>query len=364
MSAPKPARRIMRVPAVLTEAWLNIASGTTRATLLAIIAGLVLAGLATADIRTIVGLSNDATLFRDSGASIYLVTAAGKIDGARCEALGTIPGVEGAGATRQSATEVQFLTAPRAGITTVDATVGLARVLGIDERQPAGIWLSVDASATLGASTGTVLPTSGGTVPVAATYGYGQDASVRTLAHAAVTPVPPAGAFDACWVKMWPYSETTQNLITSAFVGGLGDDMKSSQLNSKLGATFDGPDLFAGRATALVPFVAVGFGLVLGFVSLRLRRLEIAGALHARVPKRALLAQTMLETAVVAVVAIIVALPLTYFAAAYDNPEPLWSAWASGLRILAVGAISLILGGLVSALLTSEKRLFRYFKDR
>lgn len=354
----------MRVSSVISEAWLNIASGTTRATLLAIVAALVLTGLAAADIRMIVGLSNEATLFRESGASVYLLTSEQNIDGSRCEAIGRVSGVLGAGATRQAETQVQFLTSPRSAVSTVEATVGLAGVLGVEKDLPTGIWLSADAAKTLGAMTGSLLPTSAGAVSVAARYPYSQDAKMRTLAHAAVAPVPAAGRFDTCWVKIWPHSEATQQLIRSAFVGAPTDTTEFGQLNSKLGATFDGPTSFATRPTTLVPYIAISFGLALGFLSIRLRRLEISGALHAQVPKRALLAQIMLENAVVAVTAIVIALPVTYFAAAYGNPDPLWPAWSTGLKTLTAGAVSFILGGIAAVLLISEKRLFRYFKDR
>jgi len=356
----------MRASSVVSEAWRNLITGTSRPVLLTIVAVAVLGGLAATDIRTIVGLSVRAMEFRTSGAAVQLLTASAAISGQRCDALASLPGVLGAGATRQADAQATFLTAPRSGITTVEATVGLAGVLGIADGTGEGVWLSDTAAETLGADVGTTLPTSLGPVTVRERYSYPPDASERSLAHTAVATVPASGLFDTCWVLVWPQSPAVSTLIRGTYAGDLAAQSTAtfSQLNTRLGATLDGPEMFGQRATSGALIVAALFGLVLGVGCVWARRLEIAGALHAQVPKPALVAQVGLELFAVMLAAVLITLPLTFVLAAHGNPDSLWPAWSAGLRVVVAGALSVLVGGLLAAATTSEKRLFRYFKDR
>lgn len=366
MSVGSPGRRRMRASSVLSEAWRNLATGTSRPLLVALLAAVVLGGIAAADVRTIVGLSAQATEFRESGAAVHVLSAPAAISGQRCDALGALPGVLGAGATRLADTQATFLTAPRSGITTVEATVGLAEVLGVTEGTSAGAWLSDAAAEALGAGAGTTLPTSLGPVGVTAQYSYPPDASDRSLAYAVVATVPSTGDFDSCWVLVWPHSQAIEPLIRGTYAGDPAEQSTATfvQLNTRLGAVLDGPEMFDGRATSRAPQVAAVFGLLLGAGTIRARRLELAGALHAQVPKSALITQVWLELLAVMLAAVVITLPLTYFLAAHGNPDPLWPAWSAGLRVVVAGALSTLIGGLLTAATTSEHRLFRYFRDR
>jgi len=356
----------MRASSVISEAWRNLVTGTSRPLLVALLAATVFAGLAATDVRTIVGLSVRATEFRESGAAVHVLSAPAAISGQRCDALGALPGVLGAGAIRRADTQAIFLTAPASGITTVEATVGLAGVLGIAEVTGTGVWLSDAAAEALGAGPGTTLPTSLGPVAVAAQYTYAPDASDRSLAFSAVAPVPSTGEFDSCWVLVWPPSPVIEVLMRGTYAGDPAEQSDATlfQLNTRLGAAFDAPAMFDGRATSRAPIVAAVFGLLFGVGTIRARRLEFASALHAQVPKLALITQVWLELFSLMLAAVVITLPLTCFLATQGNPDPFWPAWSAGLRVVVAGTLSTLLGGLLTAAMTSEKRLFRYFKDR
>ena len=356
----------MRASSVLSEAWRNLSTGASRPLLVAFLAAAVLGGIAAVDVRTIVGLSAQATEFRDSGAAVNVMSAPGAISGQRCDALGDLPGVLGAGATRKAEEQASFLTEPRSGITTVEATVGLAGVLGVTSGSGAGAWLSDQAAESLGAGAGTTLPTSLGPLTVTAEYPYPSDASDRSLAYAVVAPVPATGEFDSCWVFVWPPSPAIDPLIRGTYDGDPAGQSTAtfSQLNTRLGAVLDGPGMFDGRGSSRAPVVAAVCGLLLGAGTIRARRLELASALHAQVPKSALVTQVWLELFAIVLAAVVITLPFTYFLAADGNPDPLWPAWSAGLRAVAAGALSTLVGGGLAAAMTSEKRLFRYFKDR
>lgn len=366
MRVRAPERRRIRVSSVVSEACRNVVFGSSRPLLVTLLAVVVLGGIAAVDIRTIVGLSVRATEFRESGATVQLFSAPAAISGQRCEALGSLPGVLGSGATKQDGTQVKFLTAPGSGIATVEATAGLQGVLGLPENAKSGIWLSETAADTLGAEVGTALPTSIGPTTVIGHYHYPADASDRSLAHAAIAAVPPIGNFDACWVSVWPSSEAIAPIIRATYAGDPAEQSTAtfSQLNTRLGAAFDGPQLFHSRATSAAPLVAAVFGLVLGFGCIWARRLELASALHAQMPKSALVAQVWLELLALMLAAVTITLPATYLLAAHANPDAVWPAWSAGLRAIAAGALTTLVGGALAAASTSERRLFHYFKDR
>ncbi len=365
MSRRQDARRML-ASSVCSEAARNLASGTSRALLLVLGVLVLIGGAAGMDVRTIVGLSASAADFRQSGAAIQVFTAPAGVSGQRCDALRSVPGVVAAGAARPAAAPAVFLSAPDAGIGTVEATPGLLGVLESSARPRVGGWLSQSAAATLGAVPGTTLPTSLGAVEVTAEFPYPDDASDRSLAYALLTPVPPTGVFDSCWVLVWPHSEAVVALVRGTFVGDPAEQSAATvaQLNTRLGAVFDGPRMFTGRATAQAPVVTALLGLALGAGSVRTRRLELAGALHAQVPKDALVAQIGLELLAVALASALPLTAVTHVLAAHGNPDPLWPAWSAGLRAVATGSLATVLGGVLMAATTSEKRLFQYFKER
>lgn len=354
----------MRPGAVWSEAIRSLLTGASRAALWAVLLGAVTLGLATADQRAVVTLANQAHTFRDSGAATWLLHGLGGIDPVRCERLVEVEGIRAAGALRPVG-KAAFLTAPATDVALLDATPGLADVLGVrPSMATAGVWLSESASALLGANPGTILPTASGTVPVVGVYSYPEAAHERGPAHAVLAVNPLTGRYDQCWATVWPTSEATLALLYTAFAGDRSQPPATTQLNQRLGAAFDGHAAFASRVTGVAVFVAAAAGVLIGVASARARRLEIASALHARVPKTALAWQFLIETALWTLAVVVVALPVTWYNATLGNPDPAMPVWALGMRSVGVGVLATLSSTLVTVAATSEHRLFRYFKDR
>ncbi len=136
------------------------------------------------------------------------------------------------------------------------------------------------------------------------------------------------------------------------------------QLNSTLGAAFDGPKLFQERMTAWATIVAVVAGASLGFLAVRLRRLELASARHAGVSTRAEVTQIGIETIFWAATAILVSLAgLLLVDRATQIPNSV-DVDAISARSIFAGGVAAVIGSVVGAWTTRERHLFRYFKDR
>jgi hypothetical protein len=364
--------RGMRPSSVLSEAARNLASGTSRAAILATIFVALVGTVAILDVRTVVDVLRNAAAYRAAGAAIQVIEANDGIDGQRCDRLAATPGIVGSGALR-AGERLRALNLPSSELTVWEVTPGLPALLAATEApagpQPGpgvwgpGVWLSADLAETLGAGRGSEIATSAGVMPVAGVYDWPDDGRVRDLGYAILAPVPAAGRFDQCWAGIWPVDDELSGLLLLSLVPDTSNPIRR-QVNGSLGADHDAAAIFAGRLTRPAPVGALVIGLVLGAVAARLRRLELAAALHARVPKPQLAWQHLIEASAWTGAATVVALAGTAYAAALGNPDPAGEVWLIGARSVAAGAIGVLLGTLAAVAATRERHLFRYFKNR
>lgn len=354
----------MRAGSVATEAWRNVLTGAARAGVLALMLVVLVGGLAVADVRAVVDVLRGAADYRATGASIQVIDAPGQVDAERCEALERIGGIVSSGALREGEA-IRMLNLPSSDLTSYEATPGLAAVLRADGNAY-GVLLPDDLAGTLGAAPGDAVATDRGSAQVGATYPYPSDGRARSLSYAAVEVVPAEGVFDACWAEVWPASERTSGYLRSA----INPDPDTEQqprlgsLNPRLGATYDAPALLAERLTRLAGWLALIMGGVIGAMGVRMRRLELAAALHARVPRGSLAWQIVTETALWAGAATVICAVAVMAAGTWASPDPGWAVWSLGLRVVGLGFIGALLGAVAASAATRERHLFRYFKER
>jgi hypothetical protein len=347
------------------EAWRNLTSGTTRAVLWAFVLAAVLGLLGWADAGQVAGVVHESVAYIQGGGSTWILEAPGRIDGATCDRLGAATSVHGSGALRQRPQVLRLISLPSAPLQEYDATPGWAALLGAPAAS--GVLLPNPIAAQLGVAAGDQVATADGDTPLGGTYAYPEDGRRTGLGYAAVTPVPAMGAFDECWIRVWPVDLATIGLVRMALIAGAeGPDQPSpklSQLNSSLASEFAAAERFRDRPTRLAPLVALGAGLLVGFGSLLTRRLELASALHCGVGRGPLLWQVAQEGAAWIFGAAILAAPavvLTAYGAAADTAR----IAVLGLRSVLAGACGALLGVLASVMWIRERHLFALFKNR
>lgn len=120
---------------------------------------------------------------------------------------------------------------------------------------------------------------------------------------------------------------------------------------------------FQNRVTRYAPEAAAVLAVVLGLIAVRLRRLELASALHARIPRSALTLQLLVETAVWTSAAALISIPTVLAAVHALRPTDVMSLVACGAGALAPLPAA-ILGSLIGSALVRENNLFAYFRDR
>lgn len=353
----------MRPASVVSEAWRDLLTGTTRAATLALVLTLGVGALAVLDARAMVDVLRTAEEFRAAGAATWVLEDQDNVDGTRCDALDGVGGMR-AGALRQGP-PLRALAMPSSQLTTWEVSPGLlGAALGRDVAPDPGVWVSEDLATTLGLTAGSTLATTEGGTPVAGVYTWPDDGRARTLGYALVVPVAATGTFSQCWAATWPPDEDTAGLLYSATGSKVGAQATLGQLNSRLGAALDAPALLEARLTRWAPAAAAALGLAVGWVGVRMRRLQVAAALHARVPRAHLTWQLVLEAAAWVLVAVLVCAAVTGWAARVGNPDPSSAVWLTSLRTVGAGGAAVLLGTLVGVVGTRERHLFRYFKDR
>ncbi|HET9517996.1 MAG TPA: hypothetical protein VFO77_09750 [Actinoplanes sp.] len=349
----------MRWRSVLSEAYRNLVSGTTRGVLFAVLLTAVVAGLAITDARAIRTLQRQAADFTGSGASVQVMVARDSTDPVACERLRNITGVRSAGALRP--TDAVVLRAMLGNpIQAYAVTPGLISVLGGDSAAPAGAWLPAELARTLGVRPGQQLATTTGALSIAGVYDYPDDGRDSRLTYAALLPEPVHGTFDECWADVWPVSASREALLHTALTvdSTSADPVTVGQLNTSRGQRCDGEQAFTDRPTRYALPACALAGLLLGFTAIRLRRLEIAGALHLGESRRALLATVLIETAVWAGAAVLLA------ACALVLGSGSLDVFAIDVRGPLAAAPGAVLGALLAAFTIREKHLFAYFKNR
>ncbi|UOE27185.1 hypothetical protein [Agromyces soli] len=327
---------------------------------------MVLTGLTIADATITRQEIESAAAFRQSGGATFILSAPGEIDAAACDALGRLPNVSAAGAIRDTGKKLAISTLPDAPVPSFDTSAGFAAIIGADVQNRAGLVISEELAATLNVSAGDEITTRAGTTNVAGTYSYPNDGRRPGLGYAALSSTVDEAAFDECWISAWPQITNARAILFTALQPKQHDNEDQAtvtQLNSTYGIEFRGADAFLGRVTRYALPVAVLVAFLLGFTAVRQRKLQIASSLHAGLPRVSLIAIHALEALVWSAPAVLLTLGIAVVIA-QQLPAEDRLAVIHGLAPIAMSALIAPIGAAIAAAATSERNLFRYFKDR
>lgn len=353
----------MKPASILREVWRDITTGTAHTRGLALTGATIIVLAATAEMMAIHQLTEQAQEFNRSGASTSILTLDGKIDGERCNDLTQMPGVRASGAVRATNDAIKPAVIPGAPLPVYEVSPGFISVIGADSRR-AGVLLGPEASEALGIHGPGAIATAHGTVPVAGSYAYPDDGRRPGFSYAAIAPDNSDAPFDECWVDTWPVKDITTALLSTVRTSGPhAEQPVLSQLNTTLGKTFEGETLYSQRVTRFSGAFAAMAGFVLGLISVRIRKLSLASALHAGVPRRALFGIITLETIAwcVASAALGLSIVVLLAAAIADGAASTVFRGVIAASPLLPGAFA---GAWVGVMTIKEEHLFSYFKAR
>ena len=355
----------MRLRSVLSEAAREVASSPGRVVGLGLLFAVLTLCVWGLDVRSVRQLVGEADAFRDSGSSVFVLSAPGGIDGAACEHLAGLQDIVSAGALRQPGRAGPGLTQlPAAAATSREVTPGFPAVIGA-RAGTSGALLARPLASELGAVVGSELSTSAGRVLVGDVYNYPEDGRDPTLQFAILIPVPATGVFDECWADVWPTDSVSRRLLGSALtaVGPQDSEPALTQLNPVHGQQFDGLTRLRQRPTGDARWLLTLGAAVLAFATVRARRLELASARHAGVRAIAQQLQLGCETSAWLLVGSVLVLPVVaYVARSSPSAQPTASQLAAAT--IAAGWVGALAGMTLGVWRAHEAALFKFFKDR
>jgi len=363
----------VKMASVFSEAWRNLVSGTSRALWFALALAIFGGGLGIADVATTGALISQANDYKASGAAITTLVAQGRIDGRKCALLSDIPGVTASGAMR-SANNVKLLALPASPVPTKEVTAGFPQLLGfsLNTASP-GIFISQEVAEDFDITPATIQPgtkidTDQGPAAVAGVFDYPADGRRPGLGYALLVPATSDAAFDECWIASWPQSAEVRTLIrlslTPDEAGSTNEQPLVTQLNSRNGASFDGSLRFEERITRLGGPASLLGGAILGYLFVRVRRLEFAAARHSGITFIDQATQIGVECSLVAVTAWTLCNPAITYATAVSTGPVSPAMLVIGLKPLLVTTIAFVSGACIGSACVREKHLFKYFKNR
>ncbi|MDR0284261.1 MAG: hypothetical protein LBI33_05135 [Propionibacteriaceae bacterium] len=355
----------MRVKHVVGEAFRNCLSATARVVPLVLIWVVIMGGTCGLDLVELGVLDTQIRDFHDSGGATVVLSAAGSVDGHQCDDLARIDGVEAAGAIRVSDDRVDVPQTPYSPLPLSEVSSGFATLLTFRGGGTGGTLMASTALADQYVTANHLATLGHGDLPVSGVYEWPKDGRADGLGYTLIAETPSDHPFDQCWMTVWPPNNQTTDLITLSLVPGTPPGSAVvTQLNPARGSTLDPPQLYANRPTKWLPVAGTALIGIVAFAAIRLRRLELASALHCGVPRVGLLLQTQIETAWWTVTGTcLVGGALVILGVLLDEPDPgayaLAAGWPLGLALLTAS-----LGTGLGTLATRERSLMRYFRNR
>jgi hypothetical protein len=346
------------------EAAAGLRSAPLRTGMLLGLALLVAAATTAAELGRADQVAEAEALRRQRGA--YVVVVRGRdpdlpVPAPACAALATEPWVRAAGASRVAG-PVQLTQRPGAGVQVVEVTAAVPAVWsGEPVRTTAAGWLvPAPLAATLGVVPGSLLAAAGlDPEPVAATFAPRRHPDAERWL---VRVVPPAGAFDECWLDVHPPSlGGALDAIAVAFPGDRYQ--RSPLLRVERGVSVDPRHDFITRPERHLWLPAGAVLAVLWWLATWSRRSELALYRAVGTSRWAVIALLQIE---VVPLALAMAIGIATGSAAHLvlGGEITWSAMAVAARTVAAGAAVVWLLAPVAGVLVTRRSIAALLKDR
>lgn len=351
----------MRLAEIATEAWRSVATGTSRALLLAAVTVVLFGSAAWWDTAAVADTQRDARGFVSAGASTYVLDAAGLIDPIACDQLSTVPGITAAGAFAAAGPGITPIATPQRTIPLYTISPGFHELVGAP---PGGMVATDTVVDQYGLATHPLLNTTTGYYPVLGAYSFPDDGRDATLGYALLAPGASTSRYNQCWAKIDPPDVAKQALLYTALVAGTSsaDKVTIGQLNPRLGVTASAQDDFRSRTSRWAPPITAIAGALLTFTAMRLRRLEHATSRHLGITRAELMLQGAFETLMWSFPALMLTAGglIAWTASSHIGGD----VTIFGMLALLAGWMGTLLGAIAGSALIREQQLMYYFKIR
>ena len=210
------------------------------------------------------------------------------------------------------------------------------------------------------------MQTEQGTMSVAGVFDWPNDGRDTRFAYAFLVPVSASnGTFDECWVRQWPQSGQTGDLLFSTLVAsGSLSNAGVTQVNKSFDSHYDAQASYGQRMTRWMPWLGLAVGLMFGAFSVRRRRLEYAGALHSGQSKGAQLLGIAVETLIWSGLACASSVALLGAYCVRMSSADAMTVWLGAVRAPCAIFAGVMVSSVLVGMTIRETQLFRFFKQR
>ena len=375
----------MKPSSILSEAWRNIASGTAR-TLTAATAMLAIALIAVLlDATTILNLQTQATQWATAGAAIHILADEQQINPTSCTNLSRTTGtttnksididatltaqpIQASGALKDHE-DITLNAMKAAPLSAYAVTPGMAGVLGVDRTamSRSGVWISSQLAATLHARAGDTLPTTNGDMSIAGIFNWPDDNRDQRIAFAVLVPTASSEPYDECWASIMPSNQTAEDLLNTTPIAtpNAANAAQTTQANHTLGTSMDASNQYQQRISRYLTLITPLAALLIGFITVRSRRIELADNLHMGQSKTSLWVTNAIETLAWSLPAVTAAAGmLTLIVAVASDAGNAATIATVQAPALALSLITAQLGSTTELTAITATKLFTYFKNR
>jgi hypothetical protein len=328
-------------------------------------------------IGTLVGVVKKAEQYQASGASIQVITAPNQVNPQVCDSLTQVQGINQAGAIKSTKVNVTPSVLPQGSIPLSYVSSNFIKMLDLVEYRPdvLGIYVSTTVAKRVGRGAGeSFMTVDNGEVFIRGIYNYPDDGRNGGLGYAILAPSTTENAgseqgdYDACWANIWSENRKETGLLWQTIDGSsensdAANKIDIQQLNGKYGAEFFGFKDYQQSAIKHIALWVLVITIIIGFIGVRLRRLELTSTLHAGIDKFSLLRMLLYESLAPLSMVLITALP-AFLLLIYTITEDRMAFILVGIQIGAAGIVGYVFGTTLGGLMTQEKHLFKYFKNR
>ena len=239
-------------------------------------------------------------------------------------------------------------------------------IAGNTKTDVSGVWVSTDVAKDFGLTKGSVMQTEQGTMSVAGVFDWPNDGRDTRFVYAFLVPVSASnGTFDECWVRQWPQSGQTEDVLFSTLVAsGSSSNAGVTQVNKSFDSHYDAQASYGQRMTRWMPWLGLVVGLVFGAFGVRRRRLEYAGALHSGQSKGAQLLEIAVETLIWSGLACASSAALLGAYCVRMSIADSMTVWLGAMRAPCAIFAGVMVSSVLVGMTIRETQLFRFFKQR
>ncbi|MFR2313861.1 MAG: hypothetical protein ACLS6O_03590 [Bifidobacterium sp.] len=277
----------------------------------------------------------------------------------------TLAAVDGhLGRAMRAGQQIVPLATPGKDISSYEVTPGMIRMIaGSAKSDVSGVGI-YRRGKDFGLTKGSVMQTEQGTMSVAGVFYWPNDGRDTRFAYASLCPSASNGTFDECWVRQWPQSGQTEDVLFSTLVAsGSSSNAGVTQVNKSFDSHYDAQASYGQRMTRWMPWLGLAVGLMFGAFGVRRRRLEYAGALHSGQSKGAQLLEIAVETLIWSGLACASSAALLGAYCVRMSIADSMTVWLGAMRAPCAIFAGVMVSSVLVGMTIHETQLFRFFSN-